>query len=207
MCQIAICKERKPSMDEIKSWARVNSDGAGVAWSERGLVKYEKALDAKDVQSIIKSLDLPFIIHFRLASSGGKSPDLTHPFVCSENLFENPLSYSGKDPVLVFNGTDNDAIKQLILVCAVKGLKLPKRVSDAYCMAKLVGMIGQGVLSLFSGKIAVLHSDGTIDTYGSFTEENGILLSSYSYYGLNYDYYSSGYWTKNKNRSFNGYDD
>jgi predicted glutamine amidotransferase len=182
MCVIIIAQKRMPTEDELRrAWQR-NNDGAGVAWWERGKVKWVKGLmKLEDVLKLIPKVKTPSVWHFRSATHGGVNQELTHPFLISPSSpFSNPLKGGLKkgEALLFHNGVEGQAISQLIQLLAIKGMRLNEQVSDTRAIAIMSSLVGEVVLSMFSSKFVLLRSDGSITTKGSFHEEDGLLVSS-----------------------------
>jgi hypothetical protein len=184
VCQIAVCKTRKLAKDEIESNWRRNDDGAGIAWANKGTVKVLKGImkmsEFVDIYSRVSVF--PHVVHFRLASSGGKNPLLTHPFIVSP---DSPLELKAviDKPVLFHNGTIL-RWDELLLQAVIAGkAQVPEGpISDSRVAAILASLYGVSILRLLSGKFAVLFPDGTVTTFGDFEEEKGILFSSSTSY-------------------------
>src|SRR5260221_10234793 len=101
MCVIYVCNSNVPDEWELAGGALSNSDGAGVAWREKGVIKWEKGIDeVKDVMEITKKVKLPIVIHFRTASAGPAIPELTHPFPLVKGI---PLDLTGSAPAVLFH--------------------------------------------------------------------------------------------------------
>lgn len=86
MCVIMWVTEDRPNDIMIdKAWDK-NDDGGGVAWRETNRdssveVVWRKGIeDVEEMKELCRSLPLPYIAHFRVASCGGIRPSLTHPF-------------------------------------------------------------------------------------------------------------------------------
>lgn len=150
-------------MEELACGAS-NDDGAGVAWIDnvngRPRVRWHKGLkDENEVHEITKDLKPPVMIHFRLATIGGKTPLLTHPFPLTERA---PLALTGDTvAVMAHNGHWNkwdDVLKDL---CARSGKMLPAGPwSDSRAMAWIIANFGIGMLNITADyqKVAVLHA-------------------------------------------------
>jgi len=87
-----------------KMW-KANSDGAGIAWFDRGVVQIEKGLmELPHLLYTLRNLDkVEAVIHFRYATHGGVHRDLTHPFVIDRDR-ETVLQGDCGSDVLVHNG-------------------------------------------------------------------------------------------------------
>lgn len=93
MCIIAIKDYNipAPSKDIVTACFRANPDGAGVAILRPGadVVEISKGFMGVDdyfdfITSAVQLEDYA-VYHFRIATSGGKRPELTHPFPVSDN--------------------------------------------------------------------------------------------------------------------------
>lgn len=90
MCIILTCKENvRPSHELLETCFHNNPDGAGIMWIENGRVQTSKGYaDEGALESVISSIpkDSPLVIHMRIATSGGVSAAVCHPFPVSNNL-------------------------------------------------------------------------------------------------------------------------
>lgn len=180
MCQIAVCEKRRLLTKEIEEYWSGNSDGAGIAWIGKGRVHYRKGImEEKELLRLYKTnIPLPHVVHFRLASVGGKCKELTHPFTIEHQF--NFTTSGVTDRVLFHNGTIHDYQNYLILLCLTKDVSCPKHVSDTAVAAILAHYAGENILTAISGhsRFAVVSGQG-IKLYGDFKEKDGILLSSF----------------------------
>lgn len=160
MCVISISDTKRPTDNHVAKMFDANDAGAGIAWREDGFVRWEKGLDLKQIQDLVRSVPMPFIAHFRIPSCGGRTPDLTHPFPINKAVSLD-LSGKTKDWVLFHNGHWG-AWKNTALEAAIKKgqFKLPiGKWSDSRAMAWLANVYGQGILDLIDEKVAVLGPD------------------------------------------------
>lgn len=111
MCIILACESNhRPSESTLETCWLHNPDGAGIAYPEAGAVHVEKGLlTYSEFIHAYASMpaDVPCLIHFRIATSGGTDPAtmtaLTHPFgVCSD--LEHVLNPDGAPLVMAHNG-------------------------------------------------------------------------------------------------------
>lgn len=129
-----------------------NDHGGGVAWREKGYVKWKKGLDEKGMQEMVKDLPLPFITHFRIASCGGKSPQLCHPFPISADV-DLALEGQTKGFVLFHNGHWNEWKHFTKETALRKGTKIPMGSwSDSRAMAWAANHYGLGILEMIDEK-------------------------------------------------------
>jgi hypothetical protein len=64
----------------IMQAAERNRDGLGLAWIERGYVRWRKGLSLRDTVDLAGDIPTPYILHARIATVGGTRPELCHPF-------------------------------------------------------------------------------------------------------------------------------
>lgn len=90
MCIILTCaKNVRPSDDVISTCFYNNPDGAGIMWVEGGRVHTAKGfMDEGALVAAIDSVpaDSPLVIHMRIATSGGVSASVCHPFPVCRNI-------------------------------------------------------------------------------------------------------------------------
>lgn len=206
MCIVMIADRKKPSDEDLVAAACGNQDGAGIAWCEGGMVHWKKGIMgepedvAAQVGEIVAAHTLPFLIHFRVATEGGVSPALTHPFPVS---IEKPhlggdLALEGVgDAVLMHNGHWNswkhemkEARRFMFTEPKKKGstmsdFAIPRGPwSDSRAMAWLISLYGLGYLpiELNNQKVALLDGNGLIWYYATKDwqrdEDGGYLRSS-----------------------------
>jgi len=204
MCVIAYCKTRKLDENEIRNCFITNSDGIGIAWQRKGLVHFKKGfMNLGSFKEFYKDFNhFPHVIHFRTGTSGGKIPELTHPFKID---LENPLEGKTRKGVLFHNGVIRNWQERLSLIayyCIKKGIKFPSgEFSDSRAIATLLSILGINYMeTIDTGKFIVLLPYKLI-MYGNFIEEKGIYFSNNSYstswgyrdvaydYNYGYDYY------------------
>ena len=156
----------------------MNSDGAGIAWRENGKVKYEKGIDHKRMWKIIKTIDLPFIVHFRIKSSGSICDELTHPFeVCLDvpDKLQNSC-----DKVLFHNGTVTQWQDKVMEACINQGLKIPDgHLSDSKALSFLCAVYGDNYLKLLTSQSRfTIFTNTQILKYGDWKEVSGGICSN-----------------------------
>ncbi len=190
MCVILICEDNEPSWDTLFRCEVVNGHGGGIAWinKEKKVAEYRKALDAKEIYELIRSkqVELPYVIHFRLTSVGGRDDLLTHPF---EVTRESVVRTEGSAERLLFH---NGTISDWELFFAASNLENPEDkspMSDSRAMAiisdknekfltRLPATKGKFVVVDGTVSNAELNTAGEIRYYGYFDNDNGILFSN-----------------------------
>lgn len=104
MCIAAVIYEDLP-MADLQRMEDHNPHGGGIAYlgkSGRG-VRYRKGLSAAEIHAIQAKIPRPYLLHFRWATHGDRSPRLAHPFPIGVNAFSDALKGSAP-AVLVHNG-------------------------------------------------------------------------------------------------------
>jgi hypothetical protein len=194
MCVAILCPKEFPDYLDMKACEDANKDGGGVAWYVgKDRVRWKKGITADEIFDMIAAGEVttPAMIHFRIATVGGTSKELCHPFPINKSA---SLALEGEAPgALVHNGHWSfwgDKVLQSVLLNHGKLEDGPW--SDSRAMAWLVKRYGVKMLDMLSGsqKVAVMEPDGRILMWGSWTTEK---QSS-----GNPIYYSNMWW-KNKN--------
>lgn len=87
-----------------------NPDGGGVAWQHESekTICFKRGLTATDIFAMQEEgkLTYPYLLHFRWATHGAKTPELTHPFPVGIRALLGELEGTA-DQVLIHNGTWN----------------------------------------------------------------------------------------------------
>lgn len=182
MCLILVALDSKPSLEIVRKAYKDNDDGVGIAWIKNGKACYEKGLFLAELEAKLDSLELPFALHFRASSIGGKGIFLTHPFEISEH---SPLNLKGEnnDSVLMHNGT----YKDWDIALAAAGIEIPESdkmpVSDSRAFAMILSKLNNDQQKKFLDKInqKFVIIDGPLNKFrifGDFTFENGMWFSN-----------------------------
>lgn len=160
-----------PKEETLKSAEMLNKDGGGIAWIDNGKVKWEKGMHITSgyIMDLIEKekMQLPIIVHFRIATHGTVDTPLCHPFAISEGV--DDLSAKGEDEqgVLFHNGVWHDYDEMAMKVATSdKDIQIPDGdLSDSRIMAWLVKYLGMNYLSMIKEKSIVLTPKG-IFQYG-----------------------------------------
>jgi hypothetical protein len=139
MCVIAVSLGEKVSREVFERMWRSNNDGFGMMYRSRGGVGIVKGImDEEEAWEAYARLPegVAHVLHFRLATHGGVRPELTHPFVVSE---ESPLIEGGvvAEPVLAHNGVWG------LYAAKQRELRLGGPVSDSRVLAAWVGRLAR----------------------------------------------------------------
>lgn len=189
MCVIIIPQKRFPSLDMLLRAEKENPNGGGIAWVENGLVRWRKGLTAKEIYELGKGKRFPLLIHFRLATVGGNSPLLCHPFPISLSV-STKLEGSIKGEVLAHNGHWGEWRQCCLNTLIRRGGKFPAGPwSDSRAIAWLTHIYGTGFLNLIGEKVAVLSYTGKLKLFGEgWQEYEGVKLSDTRHLNANKGY-------------------
>lgn len=173
MCVAVIVQSSKPiSKSYLKAMHEANSDGGGVAWQKDGKVHYRKGLTWEQIHELQDTLPRPFLMHFRIATRGGKIPELTHPFPIGEQAFSPDLSGTTDKGVIIHNGTWSDFKKYI-----PEGLDLPEnKISDTQ-VAAYMAAIDENILEDVRWSNAIMRPEGTWYR-GNWEKHEGNLYSN-----------------------------
>ena len=191
MCIIAICSSRFLTDNELENCFMSNHDGVGMAWAENGKVSVRKGfmtLEEANLAYAKFQLEhpefIPHVLHFRIATSGGASPEMTHPYKMTTGS-ELSLSEDTDKSVLFHNGVIPNWNTSLVNLVTSKQIpKMPKGPMNDTRMAAIMASlpdIGDEILEVLSGKFVKVQPDGTIIRWGKFEFDNGVYFSNTSY--------------------------
>lgn len=159
MCVIMLVTKTRPTDIMIeKAWLR-NDDGGGAAWRDGKEVVWKKGIEnVEEMLELAHTLPLPYVLHFRIASSGGIRRTLTHPFPV-DNATNLALEGRTKDFVLFHNG-DWKEWAPLAREAAIKsGIHIPRgKFSDTRAMAWLCSIYGVGFMEFLPEQKGVAFS-------------------------------------------------
>lgn len=180
MCVIIIAETQRPTPKFLAAAAKVNPDGAGIAYrhgKDTKAVHYRKGLDTQAIIDLAETVDLPFVIHFRIQTVGGTNDALCHPFALGGGV-----STKGRTPAALFHnghwsGWQEHALRALT---ANKEPVGDAPWSDSRAMAFLAGRYGLGALDLIDDrqKIAVLTPTTLIRKGQGWIKTSGLYLSN-----------------------------
>ena len=158
-----------------------NPDGAGIAYADENSVQIEKGfMQLKEFENYLSAIDLDeksAIIHFRISTSGGINPEMTHPFPLTDSLpllkatsIQTPIAivHNGIIPIYPERGLSDTAtyISQ-ILVPRYK--KKPDFYDDENNRLKILDEI--------NSKMVILNKD-YFYMIGDFTEYKNLYFSN-----------------------------
>ena len=188
------------TLEILKNAETTNPRGNGYATLKNGIVSFEKGVTMESIFSKIESGDIvaPCIIHARITSIGETLPELTHPFIISENS-ENKMSgtLENNESAFFHNGTYSQW-KDLVLQTALgSGRKLPTgAMSDSRGLAFCLQSLGIEALEYLdtTDKFAILDKNG-LKKFGKWFDVSGVPSSNNYYEGYEYGTFPrNNYW-------------
>lgn len=193
MCVILHCEKTAPSKTILEQCERANRDGGGIAWRRGRVNAYKKGLTAAEIHEMIQSIELPYVIHFRIGTVGDDVKDLCHPFEITPES-ENKLENSTENNLLFHNGH----IHEHEILSKILKIKLSGHVSDSRILASLMGKMGAHIIRHFkSGNKFVLFGRKIVRV-GDWKKSEGIYYSNLNWKpfvytpATNYEYYNRG---------------
>ena len=194
MCVIlAAIKQQRPSEQMVREAWKKNDDGGGIAYREKDpdgtpVLVWKKDLNLEQMLELCGTVELPYIAHFRIASSGGIRPELCHPFPISHTA-PRVLEGRSKDEYVLFHNGDWREWQDYVLKAAVdpRAPELPPgKWNDTRGMAWLCSIYGIHFMDLIEHKgVAFSATDYEIFLgKDGWKEINGVWCSN--------DYFWSG---------------
>lgn len=204
MCVIIGTIEREKISQEVlrKAW-QTNSDGAGIAWRKNGKVYVIKGLmKQRELLEVYQDVDtFPHIVHFRLGTSGGNLPELTHPFPCGKMKSKNPFIYES-DSVLFHNGVVSGWETLLFTLAGLMSKReysqfLLSPINDTKVVAKYVEKTTPEILHHVTGKWCYFSSNQTLLYGQSWIKDEKFFYSNKAFETAGYGYFSRNTFTNN----------
>lgn len=222
MCVIAIKPKGVGMIDDqtIKDMWDTNSDGAGFMYLNKnndviinkGYMVYEEFLkNVKEIDDVDDIKETPLILHFRITTHGGTSPENTHPFPVSTQVDHLKALDVKAHLAMAHNGvissvdTADDLSDTQIFI---KDIIAPLSRFGGNFLDDYKKLIEYGI---GSSKLVFLDNKGTITKFGKWEERDGVFYSNlnhdYSNYTITtrnyYDYdYGNGSGYRNKTYSY-----
>lgn len=178
MCVIFICEDKRPSEGMVSKAYEWNDQGGGVAWIDGKSVKWKKGLSEEEMQDACRTLPLPYVAHYRIASSGLKVPELCHPFPLHRDVSTGLEGRTTKG-VMFHNGTWVKWKEWSMEALVRKNLQMPDGLwNDTRAMAWMAALYGVPILELIDEKAAVVTPEG-IQFFGKgWSTKDGIVVSN-----------------------------
>jgi hypothetical protein len=163
-------------METLEACAEANPHGGGIAWRERGLVHYRKTDDPAEMRRLASQARGEVVIHFRIASVGGVSPHLRHPFLVTGR---SGLSHEGTARAVLFqNGTWHGWVEAVERAVRAGHKRPAGPMSDARAAAWLTHVHGPDFLRDLTPSRWVLFTADTTIAHGQWRERGGIRFSN-----------------------------
>lgn len=166
MCVLMLIDRVKPTSLMIEKAWDTNDDGGGLAWREKGEVVWKKGIEkVEEMKELIKELPMPLIAHFRVASSGGIRPSLTHPFPVSKT---SPINLEGrtKGYVLFHNGDWKTWSETARIAAIHSNTPIPAgRWSDSRAMAWLCSIYGLGFMEFLPDQKGIAFGPADMEIF------------------------------------------
>ena len=196
MC-IIVAKEKNvglPTYKQLLNCFEYNSDGAGFMYVKNGKVVIDKGYMTwkkfyKRYQKLCRKFNnfenQSLIMHFRIGTSSGNTPQNTHPYPVSNKVDDLHKLYIKTDLGMVHNGiihdytpkdklsNTNDTQEFILKYVSTLYNHYPKFYKDKYIM--------NGLDDITDSKLAFMDTTGYIYYVGDFIEENGVKFSNSSY--------------------------
>ncbi len=164
MCVIiASPSGRKPDFEIFEDAASTNRDGIGLAWKDKDKILFKKGTTLEELRKLMEdTVKEAWVAHFRIATVGDKTGELTHPFIVSN---DSPLLLEGEAKSVLFqNGTFSRWEDDLLKACAHSGVRIPDGDwSDSRASAVLVSIYGRNILRFLGNHSRyLLFSNGDV---------------------------------------------
>ena len=186
-----------PSRDTLAKCFRANPDGAGLMYAEDGFVHVRKGLMTPEavyaaLAAVPDSKALPVVIHFRIGTQGGNTPEMCHPFPITksdEGLRARSarctvgLAHNGILPLTCQKGATESDTYLFVRDYAALVIRGADYHKDADAV-KLLERLTAG------SRVALLGADGHIELLGHFTERG----DGCWYSNLTWAYYADESW-------------
>lgn len=183
MCVIMMFEDSYPTIDMLKNAEQTNPHGGGMSWINKdGKVEWIKGskMKPKNVLKLIKkeNIQLPIIIHYRIATHGAINDMLCHPFPLGIEA-KNDTHGVSDDGVLFHNGIWTDYDEYAMKLCLNRNIRLPEGdMSDSSIMAWCASHIGKNFLEFTEEKITVMTPKGILKYGDGWTEVDKITCSN-----------------------------
>lgn len=174
MCVIITTPNQKnrPCLATLRACEKANPHGSGIAWVQKKKVQFIKGLSADAISELLDVIEGPAVIHFRIATVGGKRAELCHPFPISPDA---PLKPYGQASAVLFhnghwNGWEEFAKEHEIT--------LDGPVSDSRIAAVGTFHLGRAFLrGMETGRFVIFSKKGT-EHFGEWHEAEGCHFSN-----------------------------
>lgn len=193
MCIIAIkpAGRAMPDTKTLQTMFRNNPDGAGFMWGDgkrvnisKGFMTYADFSDALDKwQASHDPQDYTLVMHFRITTHGGTSPQNCHPFPLTDDVHAmQELITSARVGIahngIIYSVKPRDGISDTMEFIATHLCPLARKHGKFYASRVAMDAIEN---SINGSRMVFLTPDGRFYTVGAWATDNGILYSNNSY--------------------------
>jgi hypothetical protein len=209
MCVIMIAGKERPTVEMVERGWNHNKDGAGIAWRERNdrgeveVVFQKGVMELPEIQELCKNVPLPYVVHFRVASCGGVSPELTHPFIVSKDV-RLELVGRTKGGVLFHNGHWGPWNEKAIDAAIHSNTKVPPgtKWSDSRAMAWMTYLYGPGFMELLTSQKGVLMTPANTQVFlgSGWDKINNVWCSNDYFWNVRKGWTTGNHHTAYRNR-------
>jgi hypothetical protein len=194
-----------PATKTIENCWYNNPNGAGFMYTKESNVYIEKGfMKLKSLKTALRGLEkkvdvtsTPIILHFRITTSGGTSPENCHPFPISEKLPLLQMRKSKAPLAVAHNGIIDIKVSRKDISDTME--YIINQLAPLYQLKKDFYKHEAGkklVYNAIKSKMVFLDGSGYIATIGDFiTGDDGILYSNTSYKARTI-YYKWDFWEK-----------
>lgn len=180
MCVIVYSPDGKAIPEDVfhKCWA-TNDDGAGLMFSTGQKIVIRKGYgNEKKFWKAVKKLDVPYVLHFRIGTSGGnQNLQMTHPWKIADTL---GMAHNG-----VISGlgcpqkSDTARLAHAMSLLAPESFKLDG-------VVKIIDYLLQG------SRLILMFADGKVEMLGDgWSEDGGLFFSNTNWKSPKHSYSSS----------------
>lgn len=192
-----------PSDEILEECFFANPDGAGIMLAANNKVYGFKGLmSIKAFKAKLRELDKKFgplneravVMHFRIGTHGGNTPQNTHPFPTSNDYDKlRSLHWKAKQGVahngiISLTGSDPDVKLEHVSDTMVFIKKIIAPVSH-YINIATNNEVATSLFESAQSKLAFLDGKGHLLCKGDFHERDGVFYSNYSYVPKSYSMY------------------
>lgn len=177
MCVVAVGPASR-IIPHVSAAMETNRDGAGLAWYDGKKLCYIKGINSpKHARRILRKIgEGSAAFHARIATSGSKSPVLTHPFHVERF---SPLAYHGETDMLLFH----NGISRFPWETLIPAGRAAKEWSDTRALAHglATGAVRESDLESDGGKFLIFRSypgGAGFRFFGNWTEFDGVRWSN-----------------------------
>lgn len=177
---------KMPSRSRLEYCWQNNPHGAGFMFADGDTIRYQKGFMTfrafyKALKKHGKIDHLPVLMHFRIATHGGQSKSMTHPFevTTSEKRLKSTSGFCSL--AVMHNGilsmTAGKATASLsdTAVFARDVLTRLCRKTTYYRDTKIMDIVRE---CIGTSRLAILSADGHVETVGKWYTENGVKYSN-----------------------------